>query len=59
MTLIELAISAGSVAAAASGLYYVAHIVRISGRDRPHDPARVDSMVKSAPMERLDNVLAK
>lgn len=59
MTGFEIFLSAGSVATAIGGLAYVAHVVRTSGRDRPHDPERVDAMVKNAPLERLDNVLVK
>jgi len=56
---IEIFMSVGSVAIAVAGLTYVAHIVRVSGRDRPHDPARLRHLIDTAPMERLDNVLAK
>lgn len=59
MTAFELVLSAGTVAAASSGIAYVVHLVRVSGRDRLHDAERVEAMVRHAPMERLDNVLAK
>lgn len=59
MTLIEIVLSASSAIAAAGSLVYVAHIVRISGRERPYDPARAQKMVDEAPLERLGNVLSK
>jgi hypothetical protein len=46
MTLFEIIISAGSVMIAICGLWYIRHIVRTSGRDRPHDPARVKRLVE-------------
>ena len=59
MTPLDLTISAGSIAIATAGVAYVVHIVRHAGRDRPNDPTRVQHLVETAPMERLDNVLAK
>jgi hypothetical protein len=46
MTLFEVIISAVSVMIALCGLWYVRHIVRTSGRDRPHDPDRVKRFVE-------------
>lgn len=46
MNLFETIISAGSVIIAICGLWYVRHIVRTSGRDRPHDPERVQRFVE-------------
>jgi len=41
MSLFEASLSVASIVAAASGLYYVHHIVKTSGRDRPRDSAAV------------------
>jgi hypothetical protein len=46
MDLFEIMISAGSVAIALCGLWYVRKIIRTSGRDRPHDPERVRRLVE-------------
>lgn len=45
MTLFEAMLSAVSVAACGIGLLYVSHIVQTSGRDRPHDPKRVQQLL--------------
>ena len=55
----EIGASLGSLAAAGASVAYVSHLIRTSGRDRPHDPARVQHLVDRAPYHRLDNVLAK
>lgn len=52
-----LALTIGSVVSAVSGLFYIAHLVKVSGRDRPHDPERVKKFVQNAPFERLALVL--
>lgn len=59
MTPLEMMIGTCSVAAAAATVGYVLYVVRHAGRDRPYDPERVKRLVETAPMERLDNVLAK
>lgn len=59
MTYLEIFLSAGSVTAATAGIIYVLHIARTSGRGRPIDPARVNAMIKTAPLHRLDRVLDK
>lgn len=59
MTPFEIALSFGSVAAAGIGLVYVAHVVKTSGRDRPHDPDAVQRLLDTAPYERLDKVLSE
>lgn len=43
---IQAALAVASVLAAAGGLVYVERLVRRSGRDRPHDPERVDRLVQ-------------
>ncbi|SEL61913.1 hypothetical protein SAMN05444413_11214 [Roseivivax marinus] len=48
MTVFEMTLSAGSVAGAVLGLWYVRYIVRTSGRDRPHDPEAVERLVERA-----------
>ncbi len=45
---IQIALAAASVISAIVGLAYVRHVVRNAGRDRPHDPERVDRMVERA-----------
>ncbi len=44
---IQAAIVAAAVALSAGGLIYVRRLVRTSGRDRPHDPERVDRFVQA------------
>lgn len=58
MTPFEIAVSFGSFATAGIGLAFVAHLVKTSGRERPHDPEAVQRFVDTAPREHLDNVLA-
>lgn len=48
MTVVEVILSASSVAIAGAGLWYVQHVVRTSGRDRPRDPEAVDRLVERA-----------
>lgn len=48
MTSIEVALSVGSVAIAISSIFYVKHIVRTGGRDRPRDPEAVRRFVDRA-----------
>ncbi len=43
---IQTALAAASVLLAVGGLIYVEHLVRRSGRDRPHDPERVKQLVQ-------------
>ena len=43
----QAALAVASVGAAIAGLLYVRRLVRRSGRDRPHYPARVDRFVES------------
>lgn len=59
MTWFEIILSTGTVATTVAGIFYIARIARTSGRDRPSDPARVNAMVKAAPLHRLDRVLSK
>jgi hypothetical protein len=48
MNLFETIISAVSVVIAICGLWYIRHIVRTSGRDRPHDPERLQRLLEMA-----------
>ena len=48
MSLFEVSLSVASIVAAASGLYYVHHIVKTSGRDRPKDPAAVLRLIEKS-----------
>ena len=42
---------------AAASVIYVRHIVKVSGRDRPHVPELVRRCIASAPLHRLKDVL--
>jgi hypothetical protein len=57
MNELELILTIGSVVSAVLGLLFVAHLTKVSGRDRPHDPERVKRLVQNAPLERLAMVL--
>jgi hypothetical protein len=46
MTLFEIIISAASIMSAICSIWYVRHIVRTSGRDRPNDSARVLRLIE-------------
>jgi hypothetical protein len=46
MTLFETLISAGSIIIALCCIWYVRHIVRTSGRDRPRNPERVWRLIE-------------
>jgi hypothetical protein len=59
MTTFEMMLSLSSVAAGAATIFYVANLVKISGRDRPEDPERLQRFIEDAPYERLDRVLQK
>jgi hypothetical protein len=53
----EFALTITSGVTAIFGLFYVAHLVKVSGRDRPRDPESVRRLVRNAPFERLALVL--
>lgn len=55
----EFALTSGAFAIALCGIAYVAFVVRTSGSDKYASPQRVKALVKKAPYDRLDNVLAK
>ena len=57
MTSLEILLSSTAVAVAIAGNLYVLKVVRSSGRDRPHDPERVQKLIENAPMELLEKVL--
>lgn len=59
MNAFEVFLSASSLSAAAFSVLYVNHLIKVSGRDRPHNPELVHEFVRTAPMERLDNVFSK
>jgi hypothetical protein len=46
MSLFEVLLSVTSIVAAVAGLYYVHHIVKTSGRDRPRDPVAVWRLIE-------------
>jgi hypothetical protein len=46
MSLFEVSLSVASIIAAVAGLYYVHHIVKTSGRDRPRDPVAVWKLIE-------------
>lgn len=48
MTLFEMILSASSVVLAGMGLWFVGHVVRTSGRDRPRDPEAVQRLIERA-----------
>lgn len=57
MSVIELLLAIGSVVSAVLSFFFVAHLTKVSGRDRPHDPELVKRLVQNAPFERLALVL--
>ncbi len=57
MSGVELTLVMGSVLLAILAVFFVAYVVKISGRDRPRDPERVKRFVQNAPLERLALVL--
>lgn len=57
MTPFELFLSVLAVVTAGLGVIYVRHIVRTSGRDRPHDPERVARTVQETDHALLERVL--
>ena len=59
MSIANLAWIGFCTVAAAGGVGFVLWVVRHSGADRGHDPARVRRLVASAPYHWLDNVLSK
>ncbi|MGC9420262.1 MAG: hypothetical protein ACP5EN_14970 [Rhodovulum sp.] len=59
MTELELVVSCASLAAGVLSSFYVAYLVRTSGRDRPDSPDLVWHMVETAPYDRLHNVIRK
>ena len=48
MTTFEVYLSIGAVAIAIAVSLYVQHLVRTSGRDRPHDPEAVRRFIERA-----------
>ena len=48
MSLFEVFLSVASIITAVAGLYYVHHIVKTSGRDRPRDPVAVRRLIDKA-----------
>ena len=46
MTFFETLISAGNITIALCGIWYVHHIIRTSGRDRPRNPERVRRLIE-------------
>ena len=44
---------------AGAAMVYIARIIKHSGRDRPEDPARVAELVRTAPVERLHNIMSR
>lgn len=59
MTFLELAINSGLVVTALAGLGVVYSAVNKSGRDRPHDPERIERLLATAPYEGPDNILSR
>ncbi len=57
MTSFEIALSVGSVAAAASSIAYMAHLLRASVQPVRVSPERLDRFVQNAPNRRTDNRL--
>lgn len=53
----EIILSMTAIAASAGSVFFVSHIVWVSGRDRPNDPELVREFVRTAPMHRLNDVL--
>lgn len=54
MTTFELIVSAASVVLAGAAIAYLAHLARVSGRDRPRDPERLRRFIANAPYDLLD-----
>ena len=59
MTMIEIALNAGALAFALSGVVFVAAVLRTSGSEHVADPQRVAHLVETAPYDRLDNVVTR
>lgn len=55
----ELMINSVSIVMALAGMAFVLRVIQKGGHDRAPDPARVARVIRTAPYERLDNVLAK
>ncbi len=56
---LHLFVGLGSALAAAGSIGLVVYGIRNAGRDRPAKPVLVEELVKTAPYERLDNILSK
>lgn len=59
MTGAEILLTTAAAALSACSLYYVGHLVRVSGRDRINDDAKVAQLIATAPRGRFDNVLTR
>lgn len=57
MTPFEIALSAGSVAAAALSIGYMAHLLRMNAQPVRVSKDRLDRFVRNAPYHRLDSRL--